>query len=202
MASRAAFQGVAVGLMAVGGTLMWSGVKGQTIATTVNGLVRGQVPQKEDPAYSAATSQQTAQAATIAGNAATIGKATGINQAPPTSGTVAALQAYARLMLAKHGWGGQFPAFNSIVDAESSWNPRAVNPSGAFGIAQSLGHGTAATQGTLTNAYGNYGTTDAICKAANSGNGNAQIEWMLNYIGEQYGDPNKAWAFHQVHGWY
>jgi len=202
MASRAAFQGVAVGLMTVGGTLMWSGIKGQTIATTVNGLVRGQVPQKEDPAYSAATSQQTAQAATIAGNAATIGKATGVNQTPPSSTTVASYQAFARLMLGAHGWAGQYPAFNSIVVRESNWNPRAENPSGAFGIAQSLGHGTAATQGTLSNAYGNYGTTDAVCKAANSGNGNAQIEWMLNYIGQAYGDPNKAWAFHLAHGYY
>lgn len=120
--------------------------------------------------------------------------------AVPASGP---LQTYARNLLAQYGWSGQYQDFANIVNSESGWNPLAANPqSGAYGIAQALGHGTATTQGTNSNNYGGEGLTDAQAKAANSGNGYDQILWMMNYIRDRYGSPANAWQFHLANGWY
>lgn len=114
-----------------------------------------------------------------------------------------ALQTYARNLLAKYGWAGQWDSFNNIVMAESGWNPLATNPtSGAFGIAQALGHGDNATQGTNSSEYGGYGLTNSQARAANSGDGYDQILWMMNYIRDRYGSPDAAWAFHLNSGAY
>lgn len=120
--------------------------------------------------------------------------------AVPQSG---AIQTYARNLLAKYGWSGQWDSFNNIVNSESGWNPLAANPSsGAYGIAQALGHGDAATQGTNSDMYGGYGLTDAQAKAANSGDPYTQILWMMNYIQDRYGSPNAAWQYHVVNNAY
>ena len=87
---------------------------------------------------------------------------------------------------------------------ESGWNPLANNSSsGAFGIAQALGHGVpggAAPNGR--NEYGGYGLTTAEARAANEGNPVYQIMWGLNYIRETYGSPSAAWAHETSAGWY
>lgn len=113
-------------------------------------------------------------------------------------------QAYARNLLNTEKWSGQFGALNNIIIAESGWNPHIKNPgSGAYGIAQALGHGNGSkTQGTEANEYGGFGLTDKQAKEANSGNGYWQLVWMMNYIRARYGSPNKAWAFHQANGTY
>lgn len=191
--------GLAVAKIAAGVVLAWSGIENQTIANTLTSVLRGQAPA----AGPAGPSASAASSASEAANAAAIGAATGINQTPPSAATKTALQAYAQTLLVAHGWPTEFSSLNSIIDAESSWNPNAENPSGAYGIAQALGHGQgSATAGSVTNEYGNYGTSDSICQAANSGSGTAQLEWMLNYIGEAYGSPDAAWAFHEAHGYY
>lgn len=118
---------------------------------------------------------------------------------------------YARKLLRDNKWGGQWVSFNSLVLAESGWNPNIkestwINgnpPTYAFGIAQALNHGNgSATQGTESNMYGGFGLTDKQAKAANSGDPYWQLVWMMNYIKQTYGSPDKAWAFHQAHGWY
>lgn len=120
--------------------------------------------------------------------------------AVPASGP---LQIYARNLLAQYGWAGQWNSFNAVVNQESGWNPLSANPqSGAYGIAQALGHGTSSTQGTNSNEYGGYGLTDAQAKAANSGSGYEQILWMMNYIKDRYGSPDNAETFHLANGWY
>lgn len=177
-----------------GALLIWSGLKGKAWSTVLRDLIAGKKPGAATTAY------------TISGTptaAFGYGGGTGGTSGALSTAEVGTYKAFAVTLLTKYGWAGQFSAFNSIVMAESGWNPRIKNPSsGAFGIAQALGHGTAATQGTLSNMYGNYGTSDATCKSANNGNGYAQIIWMCSYIKEAYGDPNNAWAFHQTHDGY
>jgi hypothetical protein len=114
------------------------------------------------------------------------------------------LQKYAQSLLAKYGWSNQWGAFQSIVNAESGWNPSIQNTqgSGAYGIAQALGHGTAATRGSQSDAYGGYGLTDSQAKQANSGNGYMQLLWMMNYIRSRYGSPDAAWQYHLAHNSY
>lgn len=193
MASRAGLSGLAVAEIAAGVILAWSGIENQTLTVTLQSLIGGKKPPGGPAEVGASTESENEEA---------IEDATGINTTPPSAATVASLKAYAQVLLTAHGWPAQFSALNNIVDAESSWNPNAENASGAYGIAQALGHGTAATQGTDSDAYGGYNTTDAICKAANSGNGAAQLEWMLNYIGSVYGTPDAAWTFHAANGYY
>lgn len=186
-------RGLPLAYVAVGGVLVFSGLENVSVAAVLRSLARGQRPAP-GPGQATAAQSNADQLAAAAGTT---------NVAPPTSAAIAGYQAFARLLLAKHGWAGQWSSFNSIVMAESGWNSRAFNPSGAWGIAQALGHGTAATDaGNGHNEYGNFGTSDAICKAANGGSGTAQVEWMLNYIGDKYGSPDAAWAYHQANNSY
>lgn len=92
-----------------------------------------------------------------------------------------------------------------LWNQESGWSPAARNKSsGAYGIAQALGHGqadTAAPDGT--NEYGaEYGLTAAQAQQANAGSTTFQIMWGLGYIQALYGSPANAWAHEQTYGWY
>jgi hypothetical protein len=122
------------------------------------------------------------------------------NRVPAGTGGIAGIgyRAFARVLMLRHGWGlgQQWTDFQWIENAEAGWNPRATNPSsGAFGIAQALGHGTANTAAADgENNYGNFSCSDALCRAANSGNGFAQLVWMCNYIMIVYGSPSNARA--------
>lgn len=123
-------------------------------------------------------------------------------------GTVSAgsAQNTAQLLLSKYGWDlSQMAALIRLWTQESGWSPTARNSSsGAFGIAQALGHGdagSAAPDGT--NEYGaQYGLTEAEAQAANAGNARWQIEWGLGYIRDRYGSPDSAWAHEQGFNWY
>lgn len=96
---------------------------------------------------------------------------------------------------AQFGWGSgaQWQALNALEMQEAGYQPRVVNSIGAIGLAQALDHGTAHTAGTLGNAYGNQGLSDAQNRAANSGDPAAQSLWMMRYIRGRYRDPITAW---------
>lgn len=95
-----------------------------------------------------------------------------------------------------HGWGSgsQYSALLNIIARESGGNRNAYNPSGAYGIAQALGHGSGAEVGCGHNSYGGYGLSPSQAHAANCGNAWYQLVWMMNYIASAYGTPSKAWA--------
>lgn len=94
-------------------------------------------------------------------------------------------------MAAARGWtGGQADCLNWLWTRESNWSNTAENTtSGAYGIAQALGHGP-------TNQYpagpANPPASDA----------RTQIRWGLRYIRGRYGDPCSAWAHETNAGWY
>lgn len=180
--------------MAGGGALLvYSGLKNKKFSSAFRNLISG-----KSPANAATAANET-----IQGSSTSSGGSGSVGGTPPSGITVAAYKTYAGLLLTAHGWTNQYGSFNNIVMAESGWNNQALNQSsGAYGIAQALGHGNSATVGSHGNNYGNYGTSNAVCKLANNGNGNAQIQWMLNYIGETYGNPNSAWSFHEANGYY
>jgi hypothetical protein len=193
VASRGGLSGLALAEIAAGVILAWSGIENASVASSLRSLLGGKKPAPD-------TGNEPVTAPPASG-----GSPQYVGGNPPSTATIAGYKAYAQTLLAAHGWPLQMPSFNSIVVAESNWNSRARNASsGAFGIGQALGHGqgaaTAAADGT--NEYGNYGTSDAVCKAANGGSGTAQIEWTLNYIGAAYGSPDAAWAHHQDAGTY
>lgn len=127
----------------------------------------------------------------------------GGTEAPVASG---AAQNTAKLLLSKFGWAAsELAPLISLWNRESGWSSSAKNPSsGAYGIAQALGHGqagTAAPDGT--NEYGaEYGLTAAEAQQANAGSTTFQIMWGLGYIQAVYGTPAAAWAHEESYGWY
>lgn len=112
----------------------------------------------------------------------------------------------AKLLLAKYGWPlSQMASLVPLWNRESGWQGKARNPaSGAYGVAQALGHGeadTAAADGT--NEYGaQYGLTAAEARQANAGSVRWQIEWGLGYIQSRYGSPQAALQHENTYGWY
>jgi hypothetical protein len=80
-----------------------------------------------------------------------------------------------------------WPAFYSLVMAESGFNRFARNPtSGAYGIAQAL----------PPTKYPFAG------QAAGGSHAGAQLSWMFSYIAARYGNPLNAWAHEQAAHWY
>lgn len=186
----------------VGGIILWSGITGTTLSTTFQGLLKGQAPsQNQEPITPAATSGSGAVSAGYVGTPNTAAMNTGASTA-----TAAANQAIGRLAAAPYGWatGNEWASLVSLWNRESTWNNQATNPtSGAYGIAQALGHGQGlATEGSVTNEYGGYGVSDAVAQEANSGSASAQIAWGLAYIQSTYGTPAAAWAHEESAGFY
>lgn len=183
--------GFTVAYTAVGGVILWSGVKGTTLSTTFKGLLSGQAPsQNQEPILPGAVPTSDTSSTNGTGS-----------QPTPTGTGAVALKNAAKL----YGWdtGSEWQALNNVEMREAGYSTNATNPqSGALGLAQALGHGTSTTGGSLGNEYGGYGLSDAQAKAANSGNAGAQALWMVNYIKATYGDPIGAWQHEQSAGWY
>ncbi|MEU5596299.1 transglycosylase SLT domain-containing protein [Streptomyces sp. NPDC020298] len=99
-----------------------------------------------------------------------------------SSYTVAQVQAMARQIVGA----GQFQCFSNIVDHESTWNYKAVNPSsGAYGLVQALPGSKMASEGA------DWQTNPAT-----------QIKWGLKYMNVRYGSPCDAWSYWQANGNY
>lgn len=88
------------------------------------------------------------------------------------------LKEMAMQLLEQRGWGQYWTPFDKLVQGESSWNPRATNPSsGAYGLPQSLPASKMASHGS------DWRT-----------NPETQLKWMLDYIAGRYGNPAKAYS--------
>ncbi|MET9576709.1 transglycosylase SLT domain-containing protein [Streptomyces sp. DT199] len=99
-----------------------------------------------------------------------------------SSYSIAQIQAMARQLVPS----GQFQCFSNIVDHESDWNYKAVNPSsGAYGMFQAL-------PGSKMSSVGADWQTNPA----------TQIKWGLNYMNDRYGSPCEAWSFWQANHWY
>jgi hypothetical protein len=192
-------------LIGIGGYLTWFGVHywRQDLrwpSDPVKSVLQGKgLPSSTPPPAVAA--ELTADVQTYAAGAA--GNTSGGVYAGPVA--AGAAQNTAKLLLARFGWAvSEMASLVPLWTRESGWNPKARNPrSGAFGIAQALGHGTAGSAAPDgTNEYGGFGLTDAEARAANSGNVRWQIEWGLAYIKARYGSPSAAWKHEQAAGWY
>lgn len=196
MADGSRIDGVALATIGAGSLLLYAAVKGKSVLSTLQGVVQG-----KSPATATAANQIEATAAASAGGSGIASQEVQTGSLP-AGGSSSVNEGIGRLLAAKYGWatGQNWQALNyGWGTLESGWNDKATNPgSGAFGIAQALGHGNASTQGTLSNAYGPVGSmsfSNSLYVAANSGNASAQIEWGLKYIEDSYGSPS------QVPGW-
>jgi cell wall-associated NlpC family hydrolase len=111
---------------------------------------------------------------------------TGSNPKATGSNAKGHLQAYAKALLGKYGWGSQWGSFNALEMSEAGWDVHATNPSsGAYGLAQALPAGKYASAGK------DWRTS-----------GETQLRWMMDYVKSRYGSPDAAWSFHQKNNWY
>jgi hypothetical protein len=95
-------------------------------------------------------------------------------------------QAYAAELVSKRGWSpGEFTCLVNLWNRESGWNTHAANPSGAYGIPQSL-------PGSKMAAFGADWQNDY----------RVQIQWGLAYISGSYGSPCGAWGHSNAYNWY
>ncbi|WP_328499650.1 lytic transglycosylase domain-containing protein [Streptomyces sp. NBC_00457] len=102
--------------------------------------------------------------------------------ATQSSYTTAQVRAIAQQMVPSD----QFQCFSNIVDHESGWNYKAVNPSsGAYGLVQAY------PGSKMSSAGADWQTNPAT-----------QIKWGLNYMNDRYGSPCDAWLFWQANGSY
>ncbi|MFL2019663.1 aggregation-promoting factor C-terminal-like domain-containing protein [Weissella hellenica] len=88
--------------------------------------------------------------------------------------------------LEQAGVHGNFDKWNYIINHESSWNPRAKNPSSdAYGIGQALPPSKMAS-------FGSDYMSNPI----------TQLKWMKSYVNGRYGGINEAYRFWQRNHWY
>jgi resuscitation-promoting factor RpfB len=129
-----------------------------------------------------------AAAAVVALLAAGAGHAGAYAGGPSSSG---ANERMGMAMAAGRGWiGQQASCLNWLWTRESGWSAVARNPnSGAYGIAQALGHGP-------SNQYP-AGPANPPQSSAR-----AQVRWGLRYLRTVYGTPCRAWAQETSQGWY
>lgn len=81
---------------------------------------------------------------------------------------------------------GHWDDLDALVTQESGWNPKADNPtSSAYGLFQ-----------FLDSTAQNYAGKNIIK------NPYKQVDLGLKYIADRYGNPTKAWDFHQANNWY
>ena len=197
-------KGVALGCVAAGGLLLYSGITNKDILSVIKGLIKGSAP-----------STATTNPAAVIGSGAS--SSTSGTTAPGDTGAASASaasnQALAKLsVIVSHpSWatGQQWQDWVSLWNAESGWNNFIQNEgSGAFGIAQALGHGSAGS--AAENVHVQYpGGGSAVVtvneypsESANAGNALAQIQWGIGYIADTYGSPSAAWAHEESAGWY
>ncbi len=177
MARADGISGVAVAFTLGGTVLLYAGLKGKGIGTTVRTLLGGENPES--------TTQETAitGGATGGTDTDTIGIGGG-----SVGGTPAKNKAIARMLAAPYGWsaGAQWDALDKLWTRESGWSNTIANPgSGAYGIPQAL-------PPTKLPAAGRKPVSSA----------SVQIAWGLNYIKQRYGNPVNAWAHELSAGWY
>lgn len=174
--------GMAIAATAGGALLIWSGIKGASVTSSLKDLISGQQP-------SGSAANAVSLVDYTGGTSASSSGSPGSNA--PNPGSVKGNVALGKMMAAAHGWTGQqWNDLYALWQRESGWSNTAKNPSsGAYGIAQALGHGP-------TNQYPAGPANPPTSSAA------AQIAWGLSYIKQRYGSPSAAWAHETSAGWY
>ncbi len=174
---------VSVAYCAIGGIVLFSGLKGSTLSDTVKGVLTGDlasIKNTEPIQVNNGSSGSGASGGTSGGSGGPL---------PTGGGTPSKNQALAKQIATQMGhadWttGATWDDWVKLWNKESNWDTNAKNPtSTAYGIAQFL-------DGT----WGAYGpkTSDP----------SLQIKYGIEYIHDRYGSPVMAWAHEQANNWY
>lgn len=156
--------GIGLGYAITGGILLWSGVKGETIAATITDLAHGKQPSGVDQqAITVASSPSTA--STTAGGGGRGGG--GGSVGPPSSGNTYSYGQLKSLWMLAGGPPSLAATMAAIAEAESGGRSNAYNPSGASGLWQILGAVHPADQAHLFDPYVN--AREAVAKYRTQG---------------------------------
>jgi hypothetical protein len=141
-------------------------------------------PAQADPTQILAAQQQ--QQAAASQSSSGIQTGTGITGSPPPADPSSA-EVIGENELVDQGFDKttQWPCLYDLWQQESGWNVYAENPSGAYGIPQSL-----------------PGDKMASAGADWQTNPTTQIIWGLGYIKSVYGTPCVAWQHEEADGYY
>jgi hypothetical protein len=117
----------------------------------------------------------------------TSGQGSSTSSAPVVAPDPGSAQHIAYQMMSSFGFSpsSEWTCLDEVWTKESSWQYDAENPSGAYGIPQSLPASKMAAAGS------DYRTNPAT-----------QIKWGLGYIQSTYGTPCGAWSHEVNYGWY
>lgn len=168
--------GFAVAYTATGGLILYSGIKGSTIASTVKSALSGNLTvSNTEPIATTATGGSAAAGDTGAAN----NSAAANQELAKSIATSMGLQSWTT--------GQQWTDWISLWNQESGWSATAKNASsGAYGIAQAL----------PASKY------PAAGQESGGSSPSAQITWGIQYIQQRYGSPVVAWAHEVANNWY
>jgi hypothetical protein len=181
--------GAAVAYCTAGGLVLYSGIKGATIADTVKAALAGNL--------------------TVTGTEAITAPAPGgqesiANSGGVPSGSAAKAQAYAKSQMSKYGWTDAdfsnylVPLWNRESGWSSTADTRVTHAGGdgpgsavfAYGIAQAR-------------PYSKYPQAGWPPDKGGQADAQTQIDWGLQYIHDTYqGSLALAWGHEQQNGWY
>ena len=165
MASK--ISGVAVAGIGAGALFLFAGIKGKSLLSTLQAVIRGKSP-----------SSASAAAAIVPGSSSSSSSSA---SSPGGGGSPTANKALGQIMAAAYGWtGNEWAYLESGWQEESGWRTNAAYDSAdpynnAYGIPQ-------ANPGTkMASAGSNWKTSAAT-----------QIKWGLAYIASTYGSPSQV----------
>jgi hypothetical protein len=190
MAAGSSISGIAVGVIATGGFLVYTGIENVSMVDGLRQILGGKPIEKGPQTVTNTGAPETVPSSAFPNLSAPV-----VGSSTTTSGGTdkASLQTTAQSLLATRGWSSEWAAFNALVNSESGWRMDATNPSSkAYGLAQML-----APSGGLAGNKQKY-----VQYGGDPNTGVGQLTAMLNYIQQRYGSPSAAWAFHQSHNWY
>ncbi|MEU6310624.1 transglycosylase SLT domain-containing protein [Streptomyces sp. NPDC047014] len=163
-------------------TLLTQQAETQAVAADTSARRAAEETARKQAAADAAAKQKAAEEAKKRKEAKETASRSAARDASPlqvqSSYTVAQVQALARQIVGAD----QFQCFSNIVERESTWNYRAANPSGAYGLVQAY------PGSKMSTVAADWRTNPAT-----------QIKWGLNYMNKRYGSPCEAWSYWQAH---
>lgn len=187
-----AISGAAVAYSAIGGVVLYSGIKGSSLSDTAKAVLKGNLTVTDTQPVNFGSG----------GSGSSPGGGTSGASGAVASGSAAAAQAYAKSQMSKRGWTDQdFSNLVSLWTRESGWSntadTRVTHAGGdnassavfAYGIAQARPYSKMPKAGWPPDKGG-------------SADAQVQIDWGLEYIAATYHSPTFAEAHEQQNGWY
>jgi hypothetical protein len=172
--------GFSLAYTAVGGVVLWSGIKGTTISDTFRGLLSGKPP--------GASTEQITSGAAVQGDLTTGTSVPGVTVGIPAGvaaggGSPTGNKAVGAMLAAAYGWGPgstDWPYLESGWQEESGWSASAANvPSDPYNHAYGIPQANPGSK--MASAGSDWKTNPAT-----------QVKWGLGYIKATYGSPSRV----------